>query len=127
MRTTQKFGEHGQASKSSKSKILRAVKNFNEPFITPHSVKKTKEPRNDDRKLRNCYGQQLWFSCLSGTSINFYSLRIRGQIDISHMLNWLKTLDLLIQVTRKCYNNHERVQIMFGNLLGTICGKHVWF
>ena len=38
----QKFGEHEQAStrlnfasKSSKCKILRAVKNFNGPFITP--------------------------------------------------------------------------------------------
>ena len=38
----QKFGEHEQAStrlnfasKSSKGKILRAVKNFNGPFITP--------------------------------------------------------------------------------------------
>ena len=37
-----KFGEHEQAStrlnfasKSSKGKILRAVKNFNGPFITP--------------------------------------------------------------------------------------------
>ena len=42
LRTTQKFGEHKQASrrlsvasKSSKGKILRAVKNFNGPFITP--------------------------------------------------------------------------------------------
>ena len=39
----QKFGEHEQAStrlnfasKSSKGKILRAVKDFNEPFITPN-------------------------------------------------------------------------------------------
>ena len=39
----QKFGEHEQAStrlnfanKSSKGKILRAVKNFNGPFITPN-------------------------------------------------------------------------------------------
>ena len=39
----QKFGEHEQvstrlnfASKSSKSKILRAVKNFHGPFITPN-------------------------------------------------------------------------------------------
>ena len=38
----QKFGEHEQAStrlnfasKSSKGKILRVVKNFNGPFITP--------------------------------------------------------------------------------------------
>ena len=38
-----KFGEHEQAStrlnfasKSSKGKILRAVKNFNGPFITPN-------------------------------------------------------------------------------------------
>ena len=38
----QKFGEHEQASthlnfasKSSKGKILQAVKNFNGPFITP--------------------------------------------------------------------------------------------
>ena len=43
MRATQKFGEHEQAStrlnfasKSSKGKILRAVKNFNGPFITPY-------------------------------------------------------------------------------------------
>ena len=42
MRATQKFGEHEQAStrlyfasKSSKGKILRAVKDFNGPFITP--------------------------------------------------------------------------------------------
>ena len=42
LRATQKFGEHEQAStrlkfasKSSKGKILRAVKNFNGPFITP--------------------------------------------------------------------------------------------
>ena len=42
LRTTQKFGEHEQAStclnfasKSSKGKILRAFKNFNGPFITP--------------------------------------------------------------------------------------------
>ena len=41
-RATQKFGEHEQANtrlnfviKSSKGKILRAVKNFNGPFITP--------------------------------------------------------------------------------------------
>ena len=41
----QKFGEHEQAStrlnfasKSSKGKILRAVKNFNGPFITPEYV-----------------------------------------------------------------------------------------
>ena len=39
----QKFGEHEQAStrlnfasKSSKGKILQAVKNFNGPFITPN-------------------------------------------------------------------------------------------
>ena len=39
----QKFGEHEQAStrlnfasNSSKGKILRAVKNFNGPFFTPH-------------------------------------------------------------------------------------------
>ena len=44
LRATQKFGEHEQAStrlnfasKSSKGKILRAVKNFNGPFITPSS------------------------------------------------------------------------------------------
>ena len=44
LRATQKFGEHEQAStrlnfasKSSKGKILRAVKNFNGPFITPFS------------------------------------------------------------------------------------------
>ena len=43
LRATQKFGEHEQAStllnfasKSSKGKILRAVKNFNGPFITPN-------------------------------------------------------------------------------------------
>ena len=43
----QKFGEHEQAStrlnfasKSSKGKILRAVKNFNGPFITPNTDKK---------------------------------------------------------------------------------------
>ena len=42
LRATPKFGEHEQvstrlnfASKSSKGKILRAVKNFNGPFITP--------------------------------------------------------------------------------------------
>ena len=42
LRATQKFGEHEQAStrlnfasKSSKGKILRAVKNLNGPFITP--------------------------------------------------------------------------------------------
>ena len=46
MRATQKFGEHEQAStrlnfasKSSKGKILRAVKNFNEPFITSSVTK----------------------------------------------------------------------------------------
>ena len=44
LRATQKLGEHEQAStglnfasKSSKGKILRAVKNFNGPFITPIS------------------------------------------------------------------------------------------
>ena len=44
LRATQKFGEHEQAStrlnfasKSSKGKILRAVKNFNAPFITPQN------------------------------------------------------------------------------------------
>ena len=44
LRATQKFWEHEQAStrlnfasKSSKGKILRAVKNFNGPFITPFS------------------------------------------------------------------------------------------
>ena len=43
MRATAKILEHEQAStrlnfasKSSKGKILRAVKNFNGPFITPH-------------------------------------------------------------------------------------------
>ena len=47
----QKFGDHEQAStrlnfasKSSKGKILRAVKNFNGPFITP----------NDGRTKRFC-------------------------------------------------------------------------
>ena len=47
LRATHKFGEHEQAStrlnfasKSSKGKILRAVKNFNEPFTTPIAVKK---------------------------------------------------------------------------------------
>ena len=42
---TQKFGEHEQAStrlnfasKSSKGKILRAVKNFNGPFVTPSKL-----------------------------------------------------------------------------------------
>ena len=45
LRATQKFGEHEQAStrlnfasKSRKGKILRAVKNFNGPFITPSIV-----------------------------------------------------------------------------------------
>ena len=45
LRATQKFGEHEQAStrlnfasKSSKGKILRAVKNFNGPFITPNCI-----------------------------------------------------------------------------------------
>ena len=61
-------------------------------------------PRNDDRKLLHCYGQQLWFNFFPGSLINHDNLRIRGQ-DISPMLNWLKTLDLLIQVTRECYNN----------------------
>ena len=61
-------------------------------------------PRNDDRKLLHCYGQQLWFNFFPDSLINHYNLRIRGQ-DISPMLNWLKTLDLLIQVTRECYNN----------------------
>ena len=47
LRAKQKFGEHEQAStrlnsasKSSKGKILRAVKNLNGPFITPIAVKK---------------------------------------------------------------------------------------
>ena len=66
--------------------------------------------------------QQLWFNRLPGTLINHYSLRIRGQ-DISPMLNWLNTLDLLIQVTKECYND-VHVQMIFGNLPGTICGKH---
>ena len=46
MRATQKFGEHEQAStrlnfasKSSKGKILRAVKNFNGPLITPKNTR----------------------------------------------------------------------------------------
>ena len=45
----QKFGEHEQAStrlnfasKSSKGKILRAVKNFPGPFITPFIVPRAK-------------------------------------------------------------------------------------
>ena len=45
LRAMQKFGEHEQAStrlnfasKSSKGKILRAVKNFNGPFITSQSA-----------------------------------------------------------------------------------------
>ena len=47
LRATQKFGKHEQAStslnfasKSSKGKILRAVKNFNGPFIIPTVAKK---------------------------------------------------------------------------------------
>ena len=36
-------------------------------------------PRNDDRKLLHCYGQQLWFNYLPGTLIKHYSLSIRGQ------------------------------------------------
>ena len=43
LRAMQKFGEHEQAStrlnfasKSSKGKILQAVKNFNGPFINPN-------------------------------------------------------------------------------------------
>ena len=46
LRATQKFEEHEQAStrlkfasKSSKGKILRAVKNFNGPFITPNRLR----------------------------------------------------------------------------------------
>ena len=46
----QKFGEHEQAttrlnfaSKSSKGKILRAVRNFNGPFITPNYIKMGRE------------------------------------------------------------------------------------
>ena len=53
MRATQKFGEHEQvstrlnfASKSNNSKILRAVKNFNGPFITP-----TKKPVTSNNPL----------------------------------------------------------------------------
>ena len=42
----------------------------------------TTKPRNDDRKLRNCYGHQLWFNYLPNTLLNHYGLRIRGQ-DIS--------------------------------------------
>ena len=45
LRATQKFGEHEQAStrlnfasKSTKGKILRAVKNFNGPFVTPSKL-----------------------------------------------------------------------------------------
>ena len=51
LRATQKFGEHEQAStrlnfasKSSKGKILRAVKYFNGPFITPNFVSRNIGP-----------------------------------------------------------------------------------
>ena len=54
----QNFGEHEQAStrlnfasKSSKGKILQAVKNFNGPFITPYSELDGIKSNND---LRGC-------------------------------------------------------------------------
>ena len=65
----QKFGEHEQAStrlnfasKSSKGKILRAVKNFNGPFITPHvqsslcpssQWQKVKQGKTDQALIKN--------------------------------------------------------------------------
>ena len=64
--------------------------------------------RNQEMTTGNSFigmvSNSIWFNCFPGTLINRYSLRMRGQ-DVSHMLNWLKTLDLLIQVTRECYNN----------------------
>ena len=64
--------------------------------------------RNQEMTTGNSFigmvSNSIWFNCLPGTLINRYSLRMRGQ-DVSHMLNWLKTLDPLIQVTRECYNN----------------------
>ena len=97
-------------------------KNTGVTWKPQHKNVLTKKPRNDDRKLRNCYGHQLWFNYLPNTLINHYSLRIRGQ-DMSPMLNWLKTLDLLIQVTKECYNNVCKLTLE-NNPPGTICGKH---
>ena len=55
----QKFGEHEQAStrlnfasKSNKGKILRAVKNFNEPFTTP-------KPAMNNRRLKTLQSRRL--------------------------------------------------------------------
>ena len=84
----------------------------------------TKKPRNDNRKLRYCYSHQLCFNYLPGTLINHYSLRIRGQ-DISPILNWLKTLNLLIQVTKECYNNVCKWSLEIS--LAQSAGNIVWF
>ena len=63
LRATQKFGEHEQAStrlnfasKSSKGKILRAVKNFNGPFITPRppSAKLRQWWPSREQATKNC-------------------------------------------------------------------------
>ena len=63
LRATQKFGEHEQAStrlnfasKSNKGKILRAVKNFNGPFITPRppSAKLRQWWPSREQATKNC-------------------------------------------------------------------------
>ena len=61
-------------------------------------------PRNDDRKLLHCYGQQLWFNYLPGSLINNCSLSIRRPRFLT-IVELAKTFDLLIQVLRDCYNN----------------------
>ena len=104
----QKFGEHEQAStrlnfasKSSKGKILRAVKNFHGPFITPFIVPRAKivffsrlcrsylRPLADTEDSRHTQDNNLWYPGYQSDKGENLCLNKRRQDKIR---NWLITL-----------------------------------
>ena len=105
MRATQKFGEHEQAStrlnfasKSSKGKILRAVKNFNGPFITPimgetHAcgLKTTPDSQSGRKKIHFNFTERVPKKVVS--------------VDLLyHVLTELHNVKIVVEVLKACRN-----------------------
>ena len=93
LRATQKFGEHEQASthlnfasKLGKGKILRAVKNFNGPFITP-SI-------SMPRDLKDYVMQVFIQGRLNGVDI---AIRI-SQMGIINIHSWFRVRQTIGQI-----------------------------
>ena len=100
MRATQKFGEHEQAStrlnfasKSTKGKILRAVKNFNGPFVTPSKL----DVSAPEPAIQLCdTGQRIpcFNTCqLTKIQVAGYHTSLKSKCVISHCFLWYGRTD----------------------------------